>query len=112
MNQLFAGHAAPAPINHDGMIPSSRPPVKQITESIGKNLIVCKAMSAGFHAGDYAKIFVNDKQIDCGKNEHGTKRGLHIVLLDKDTGVLEKAKVFDTYKTSTNINKFIKNVSA
>ena len=44
--------------------------MRQLIDETPKNLIVLKAMSAGFHGGDYARIYVNDKLVECGKNEH------------------------------------------
>ena len=41
------------------------------------------------------------------KNENGTLRGLHIVLIDRITGEIVAAKVFDTYKSSERLENFI-----
>ena len=41
------------------------------------------------------------------KNENDHYRGLHIVVIDVDTGRVETAKVFDTYESSEGIDAFI-----
>ena len=40
-------------------------------------------------------------------NESGHYRGLHIVIINPFTGIVESAQVFDTYKTSKRLNEFI-----
>ena len=50
-----------------------------------KLVLVIKAESAGFEAGNFAKIYVNDFRVKCfDKNEKANKtgRGLHIVILN------------------------------
>ena len=65
------------------------------------------AASAGFEGGNYAKITVDGEVIDCGKNENGHDRGVHIVVINPLTGKVRNAKVFDTYKSSEEWNNFI-----
>ena len=38
--------------------------------------------SAGHMGGDFAKITLNDKVINTGKNENNSERGLHIVVIN------------------------------
>lgn len=56
--------------------------------------------SAGYEAGNYAKIMVNDHEVFCEKNEHNHFRGLHIVVIHPKNGVVMFSQVFDTYKTT------------
>jgi len=44
-------------------------------------------------------------------NEHDHQRGLHIVVINPDDGEIMQKKVFDTYKTSTKFDEFIKEKS-
>lgn len=41
------------------------------------------------------------------KNESGHFRGLHIVVIDGNTGKVEKAQVFDTYASSDGFDTFL-----
>ena len=56
--------------------------------------------SAGFKGGNYAKISLNDMPVFMPNNESGNDRGLHMVIVDAATGVIQDAQIFDTYKTS------------
>lgn len=42
-------------------------------------------------------------------NQNNNYRGLHIVVLNPKNGKVETTKVFDTYKSSENFDKFICN---
>ena len=42
-----------------------------------------------------------------GKNEHNHFRGLHIVVFNVFMGIVDLAIVFDTYKTSDQLDDFI-----
>ena len=44
-------------------------------------------------------------QVDRNENNH--YRGLHIVIFNPFSGVVESSKVFDTYKSSVEFNKFV-----
>ena len=50
---------------------------------------------------------VNGKEISVAKNETGTDRGLHIVVVDPISGETEFAQAFDTYKSSDAFEEFI-----
>lgn len=41
------------------------------------------------------------------KNENGHHRGLHIVVINPESGMVESAKAFDTYKSSEGLDKFL-----
>ena len=63
-------------------------------------MLIVKVESAGFDAGNFAKISINDKAIDCEPNEYQHFRGLHIVVIHPTNGEVKFAKVFDTYQES------------
>ena len=64
--------------------------------------------SGGYQAGDFAVIDINTKPVYLNRNSNSNYRGLHIVILDINTGKTLYAQVFDTYTTSEYIDKFIK----
>ena len=72
------------------------------------NLITIKVTSAGFEAGKTAKININGKDTVMTKNENNHLRGLHIVIINSNTGQVIKANVFDTYWSSEKLELFIK----
>ena len=66
--------------------------------------------SAGFEAGNFAKIIINNTPVKVEKNENNNYRGLHIVIIDPSRGNILSAKAFDTYKSqksSSAIAEFI-----
>ena len=64
--------------------------------------------SAGFEAGNYAKITVNDEQIQVTANPGDNhSRGLHLVVINQADEKIVIAQVFDTYKTSGHLERFI-----
>ena len=62
-----------------------------------KKKILILAQSAGFNGGNYAKITINNTLILTKNNENDHSRGLHIVIMNPQTGKIESAQVFDTY---------------
>ena len=50
--------------------------------------IIIQASSAGFSAGNYAKVLVNDKAVSFEDNENGTDRGLHLAVISPVDGVV------------------------
>ena len=71
--------------------------------------MVIQVRSAGFEAGNYAKITINGKEIKCEKNSRGHYRGLHFVVIDLKNFKVIIAKVFDTYKDSYGLDFFLEN---
>ena len=67
--------------------------------------MVVNASSAGFDAGNFAKIKIDDVEVEFPKP--ATERGLHIVILDPKSGHIKNAGIFDTYKSSESLNEFI-----
>ena len=61
--------------------------------------------SAGFQAGDYAKITLNGIKIYLQSNENSHYRGLHVVIINNTNGQIELAQVFDTYKNPVAFDK-------
>ena len=45
--------------------------------------------------------------MEVSKNEHGHYRGLHIAIFNPFNGIVVKARAFDTYKTSVDLDGFI-----
>lgn len=66
-----------------------------------------KAYSAGFGAGGFAQIIINDVHQVIRKNSNGTLRGLHIMVIHPGTGDIETAQCFDTYTSSKYLDLFI-----
>ena len=69
--------------------------------------ILIRVESAGFEAGNYANITVCGVKVVVQKNCNGHYRGLHIVVINPNNGVVETAKVFDTYESSKEFEEFI-----
>ena len=63
--------------------------------------------SAGYLGGNYAKISINDVPVIMNKNKNNHERGLHIVLFNIETGEVAFSKIFDTYKSSEELENFI-----
>lgn len=43
--------------------------------------MIVGAASAGFHAGNYARITIDGKMVNMTKNAQGDDRGMHIVVI-------------------------------
>ena len=69
--------------------------------------MVVQASSAGYDAGNYAKITINDIPLDIKPNDNGHFRGLHIVVINPHTGTIETQKAFDTWKGPEEFDNFI-----
>ena len=63
-------------------------------KSFHKHGIEISAESAGLGAGNYATISVDGTTVDIPYT--GYNRGLNVVILDKDSGVVVHAEIFDT----------------
>ena len=70
----------------------------------GPSTLMVTAESAGFKGGNYAKISLNDMPVFMPNNESGHDRGLHMVIVDAATGVIQDAQIFDTYKSSDSLS--------
>ena len=68
--------------------------------------MVIQVTSAGYNGGNFAKIMINDKQVKVEKNENNHYRGLHIVIVNPQTGKVESAQAFDTYISSEALEAF------
>ena len=79
-------------------------------EKDGKNFIIVQAQSAGYNGGNFAKIMINNTPVEVAKNESNHFRGLHIVVIEPNTGNVLVAQAFDTYKNSTGLNEFTQRV--
>ena len=69
--------------------------------------MVLQASSGGSAAGDFAKISINDAKVHVHKNSDHQYRGIHIVLINPQTGKVIFGKVFDTYKSSDTFHDFM-----
>lgn len=69
-------------------------------------MILIQASSSGYEGGNCARITVNDSLVAIESNEHGHYRGLHIAIINPRDGLVQFAKVFDTYETSTAFDAF------
>lgn len=74
--------------------------------------IVLQVTSAGFVGGNKAEITIDGRNIDkdCPflLNEAGNSRGLHIAVINPTTGAVELAQIFDTARTSEQLETWIK----
>ena len=69
--------------------------------------MIIQVKSAGFDSGNFAKITINEVPIVLKPNSNDHYRGLHIVLVSLLNKKIIFAKVFDTYKSSVDFDKFI-----
>ena len=63
--------------------------------------------SAGYNAGNFAQVTIDGTPVEMEKNENGHFRGLHVIVVNPYTAKPEVSKVFDTYKSSKNLEIFI-----
>ena len=66
-----------------------------------------EVLSEGYDAGNYAEILMDYQPVGMEKNSNNHYRGLHIVILNQKTGLVKLAKIFDTYKSSKELDFFI-----
>ena len=69
-----------------------------------RNAYQISASSAGFSAGNFATITINEIPVYMQKNENGHYRGLHIAVINPENGEIVLAQVFDTYETSEKLD--------
>ena len=74
-----------------------------------KLILIIKAVSAGYEAGNFATISINDVKVEVeDANSGNAYRGLHVVVISpSDNYDVIAAKVFDTYRTSEGFEEFI-----
>ena len=53
---------------------------------------------------------MDGKLLELEVNENNHDRGLHIVMIDVDTGKVSHAEIFDTYKSSNALDWMIKKI--
>ena len=65
-----------------------------------EHLVVIQASSAGFNGGNFARMTINEVPVDLEPNVNGHYRGLHVVIINPNSGEIVKRQVFDTYRSS------------
>ena len=55
---------------------------------------------------------MNGYQVELEKNQNNHYRGLHIVVINPSNGIVDFARVFDTYQTSERFEEFVGQVPA
>jgi hypothetical protein len=81
--------------------------ITKLSPDLQKQMLVISAESAGFEAGNFAKIMLNGRQVQVEANENDDHRGLHLVVFNPKSGAVEAAKAFDTYESSAALDGFI-----
>ena len=71
----------------------------------GIKVVMCK--TAAFEDGNYARITINDEAIEFKETE-ADQRGLHVAVINPKDFKVTFNQVFDTYKSSDELDKFIK----
>lgn len=66
-----------------------------------------KVSSGGKNAGNYATITINNEEVKVHPNKDYNYRGMHIVVINKLSGKVEIAKVFDTSENSERFDAFV-----
>lgn len=90
--------------------PDTRSPEAKSTSRFRDSRIIeIKIKSAGFNAGNAAIITINNVPVVLERNVNNHYRGLHIVVINPKNGYITVARVFDTYWSSKEIDKFIQN---
>lgn len=69
-------------------------------KTVDRNMVVLTVKSAGFHAGNQAKIKIDKHTIVMDNATDSGGRGLQIAIINGKNGKIEFARVFDTYKSS------------
>lgn len=103
---------------HPQPVAPTAPPQLQNTQiplqkKINLKTLVVQVSSAGFHAGDYAKISINNKPVDIvndlftSLNEYTNLRGLHLIIINPVHGEVLDSRTFDTYKSSAAFDEYI-----
>ena len=71
-------------------------------------LLKIKVDSAGYEGRNEAVITLNNELVKVNPNVNGHLRGLHLVVINSANGKIKTAQVFDTYKSSEELESFIR----
>ena len=82
-------------------------PFDQVSAPENRQLLVVQASSSGANGGDFARITLNGFEVEVEVNLDGHHRGLHIVVLNPRSCLVEWAQAYDTYQSSEELDKFI-----
>ena len=82
--------------------------VPELAEDATKEIKI-SVFSAGFEAGDYARILIDDVEVAVRPNKNGHHRGLHVVVLNPANNEIEWHGTFDTYYCGDLLDDFIWN---
>ena len=73
----------------------------------GVGTFVISATSGGYDNGDFAQIMINNVPIEMQANENDNFRGVHMVVINNESGNVETNQIFDTYESSDKLDAFI-----
>ena len=59
--------------------------------NLEKQIMIVAAASAGFEAGNFARITIDGQMVNMTNNAQGNDRGLHIVVISQPHGKIESA---------------------
>lgn len=76
----------------------------RVTDHEFRQSFIVSVSSAGYHAGNFARIYINDVPIYFERNESNHFRGLHICVINPLDGSIQRAEIFDTYKSSRELD--------
>ena len=77
-------------------------------EENSEGTFIVKVSSGGYHAGNKAKITINNVPVTVEHNKNRHFRGMHIVIIDPKKIKVIFSKVFDTYYHSRTFDEFLK----
>ena len=72
----------------------------QNNHQLNDNNICIQVISAGYDAGNYAKISINNIPIIMQPNLNQHYRGLHVIVINPENARIASLNVFDTYSSS------------
>ena len=114
-----ADQATPVPENQGEILPSPKDLedekvyqsyCEKVTKDAGPGdttVMVVRATSAGFEAGNMAEILINNVPVVCEANENGHDRGLHLVVINSLTGAVVTARVFDSHHSGRALRDYV-----
>ena len=62
--------------------------IQKVKDEKDKQILVVQAKSAGYHAGDFATITLNEVVVPVRHNEQNNHRGFHVVIINPMTGLV------------------------